>query len=482
MKNLIISKKFEGFNVFLQEKMKEWDVPGMAAAVIKDGEIVFLSELGLRDVKQNLKVTKDTLFAIGSASKAFTSLAIGMLVDEGKLDFDTPIKKYIPDFEMNNKYAGEHITLRDMLCHRSGLPRHDMIWYDNISLDPKDLIARMKYLDFSKDFRETWQYNNLMYIVIGYIIESITGMSWREFVKTRIFEPLGMDNSNFSVEVSKESLEYSLPYAIKGNDVQQINFRNIDQVEPAGGINSNLTDMIKWLMFHLNKGKVNGKQLVSEKNILQMHSSQIPCKFVPWEFNEVQFSSYGLGWFVESYRGKKHVNHAGNIDGFSSYVSFLPDENLGVIILSNINNPFWTMPITYSIYDRFFGDEYVDWSRRIKSEFSKAMQSINAANETGDKPQKENTKPSHLIDEYTGVFENPGYGTINIERQGESLKLTYNNVEYILKYKYDDVFTMTMQEMYCITVSFYCSSNEYINYVSIPFEQSVKEIIFKKSK
>jgi CubicO group peptidase (beta-lactamase class C family) len=404
-----------------------------------------------------------------------------MLVDEGKLNWDTPIKEYMPNFEMKNKYTGEHLTLTDMICHRSGLPRHDALWY-NSSLSRKDLIDRIKHLEFSKDFREIWQYNSLMYATAGYIVELVTGMTWEEFVKTKIFEPLEMNSSNFSVEVSKGAADYSMPYAIKENEVQQIDLRNIDVVGSAGAINSNLMDMIKWLMFHLNKGKVNGKQLVSEKNILQMYSAQIPCKFVPWEFNEVQFSSYGLGWFVESYRGKKHVNHAGNIDGFSSYVSFLPDENLGVIILSNINNPFWTMPITYSIYDRFFGDEYVDWSRRIKSEFSKAMQSINGANETGDKPQKENTKPSHSIDEYTGVFENPGYGTINIERQGESLKLTYNNVEYILKHKYDDVFTMTMQEMYCITVSFYCSSNEYINYVSIPFEQSVKKIIFKKSK
>jgi CubicO group peptidase (beta-lactamase class C family) len=480
MKNLIISKNPEELKEFLQEKMKEWNVPGMAAAVIKDGEILFEGELGLRDVKQNRNVTKDTLFAIGSASKAFTSLAIAMLVEEGILDFDAPIKKYIPEFEMKNKYAGEHITLRDMLCHRSGLPRHDMVWLDNTSLIPKDLVAKMKHLDLSKDFRETWQYNNLMYIIIGYVIELVTKMSWSEFIKARIFEPLGMNNSNFSVEVSKKSSDYSLPYALKGNGVQPIEFRNLDQAQPAGGINSTLTDMIKWLMFHLEKGKVNGTQIVSEKNILQMHSTQIPCKLVPWDFNEVQFSSYGLGWFVESYRGRKHVHHAGNIDGFSSYVSFLPDENLGIVILSNTNTPFWTIPITYSIYDRILGDELVDWSGMIKSEFTKAMESMTNVNKTEIQSQEEDIKPSHSIDNFTGMFENPGYGTIHIERQGECLNLIYNNVEYRLKHIHDDIFTMTMNEIYNITINFYGSSKKSIDYVSIPFEQSVKEIQFKK--
>lgn len=474
-----ISDKFEGFDDFLKETMKKWNVPGMAVGIIKDEEIIFLGELGLRDVKQNLSVSKDTLFAIGSASKAFTSLAIGILVDDGKLDLDTPIKKYMRNFEMHNKYAEEHLTLRDMLCHRSGLPRHDVLWY-NSSLSRKDLVAKIKYLEFSKDFRETWQYNNLMYATAGYIIELVSGMTWEEFVQTRIFDPLNMNSSNFSVEVSKNVVDYSQPYAQKENEICQIDFRNIDVAGPAGSINSNLTDMIKWLMLHLNKGKVNGKQIISEKTITELHLSQIPCQLVPWKFDEIQFSSYGLGWFIESYRGKKHVNHGGNIDGFSSLISFLPDENLGVIILSNLNSPFWTIPINYSIYDRLLEDENIDWSERIKNEFSKMVKSIENTNESARKPQKENTKPAHSLDEYAGLFENPGYGTIKIERDDNILKLIYNSLEYILKHKCYDIFTITMMEFYVITVTFNYDNNGDIKSVSIPFEQSVKEIVFKK--
>jgi len=477
-----ICDKVEGFNEFLSGIMKEWNVPGMAVGIVKDGEMIYLGELGLRNAKQDLKVTKNTLFAIGSASKAFTSMAVGMLVDEGKLDLDTPIKKYVSDFEMQDKYAGAHLTIRDMLCHRSGLSRHDMVWYNNASLTRKDLTDRIKHLELSKDFRTTWQYNSIMYVAAGYVIETVSGMPWEEFVKKRIFEPLGMVSSNFSVEDSKCSVDYSLPYSSNGKKVSEVNFRNMDLMGPAGSINSNLTDMVKWLKFHLNKGKVNGKQLISENSIIQMHSPQIPCKLWPWKFDEVQFPSYGLGWFIDSYRGKKQVNHGGNIDGFSSYISFLPEENIGIVLLSNLNEVFFILPIIYSIYDRLLGYENTDWNKRMKDELSKMMNSMQNANEAAENPQKEGTKLSHPIEDYTGSFENPGYGIIKIEREGENLKLIYNDIEYILKHKCYDVFIIKVLERLTLTVTFNCDSSGNINCVSIPFEQSVKEITFKRCK
>lgn len=475
-----INDKFEGLDEFLSGIMKEWKVPGMAVGIVKDGETVYSGKLGLRNIKENLKVTEDTLFAIGSESKAFNSMAIGMLVDDGKLDLDTPIKKYVPDFEMQDKYAGEHLTIRDMLCHRSGLPRHDAVWYNNSFLSRKDLMDRIKYLELSKDFRTTWQYSNIMYVAAGHIVEVVSGMSWEEFIKTRIFEPLGMKNSNFSVEGSKHSVDYSLPYSNNGNKVNEVNFRNMDLMGPAGSINSNLMDMLKWLRFNLNNGNVDGKQLISEDILKQMHSPQIPCKLWPWEFDEVQFSSYGLGWFIDSYRGKKHVNHSGGIDGFSSYISFFPEENLGIVILSNLQDGFFIPPIAYSIYDRFLGYKSADWNNRMKTELSKIMDSMKSANEAVKKPQKEGTKLSHPIEDYTGTFENPGYGIMKIEREGESLKLIHNDIEYILEHKCYDVFVITVMEMMASTVTFNCDSNGSISSVSIPFEQGIKEIIFKR--
>lgn len=474
-----ISNDFNYFNEFLSEKMKEWNIPGMAIGIIKDDEIIYYGELGLRDVNKNFNVTKDTLFAIGSASKSFTTLSIGMLVDECKLDLDTPIKKYMPNFEMYNKYAEEHLTLRDMLCHRSGLPRHDALWY-NSSLSRKELIDRIKYLEFSKDFREKWQYNNLMYATAGYIIELVTGITWEEFVKSRIFEPLGMNNSNFSVDISKKSDDYSQPYIQKSEEIHQTNFRNLDSMGPAGSINSNLTDMLKWLSLHLNKGKINGKQIISEKTIEELHSPQIPCDLFPFKFDEIQFPSYGLGWFVESYRGIKHVNHGGGIDGFCSYTSFLPSENIGVVILSNLDNPCCTMPMAYYIYDKLLGYDYVDWNKKLQDEAAKMFGAMKNAEKAVENSKKENLTPSHYIEEYIGIYENPGYGFLKIQLNNNTLKLSYNNIEYILKHKCYDIFTMTLMDHFKISITFNYDNDGNIKSVSIPLEQNVKEILFVK--
>ena len=480
--NDILSNNSQDLNDFLSEYMNKWKIPGIAVGIIKDDEIIYCNGLGLRDVNKNLNVTKDTLFAIGSASKSFTSLSIGILVDEGKLDLDTPIKKYMPSFEMQNKYAEEHLTLRDMLCHRSGLPRHDILWYTNPSLSRKELVDKIKYLEFSKDFRETWQYNNLMYATAGYLVELVTGMTWEEFVKSRILEPLGMNSTNFSVDDLKESSDYSKPYAQKGEEINQIDFRKLDSVAPAGSMNSSLTDMLKWLSLHLNKGKVNGKQIISEKTISELHSPQLPCELIPLKFDELQFSSYALGWFVEAYRGRKHVNHGGNIDGFCSYTSFLPDENIGVVILTNLNNPVCAMPIAYHIYDKLLGYGHSDFCEKLEDEAEKMMKAMEAATKPIIESKKDNSTPSHSLEEYTGIYENPAYGSLKIEVKDNSLKLIYNNIDYTLNHKCYDIFTMTIMEYYLVDVTFNYDSNGNIKSVSIPFEETVKEILFMKCK
>lgn len=368
-----------------------------------------------------------------------------------------------------------------MLCHRSGLPRHDALWY-NSSLNRKELVERIKHLEFSKDFRETWQYNNLMYATVGYIIEVVTGMTWEEFVKSRILEPLGMNSTNFSVDVSKKSADYSQPYAQNGEEINQINFRQIDSIGPAGSINSNLNDMLKWLRLHLNKGKVNGNQIISEKTISELHSPQIPCELLPLKFDELQFSSYGLGWFIESYRGRKHVNHGGNIDGFCSYTSFLPDENIGIVILTNLNNPFCAMPIAYYIYDKLLGYDYTAFNNKLQTEGEKMLKEMEAANKSARDTKKEPSIPSHSLEEYIGIYENPGYGSLKINLKDNILKLTYNNIEYTLNHKCYDIFTMTFMDFFVIPITFNYDSNGTIISVSVPFEQSVKAAEYKKCK
>jgi CubicO group peptidase (beta-lactamase class C family) len=263
-----------GFDEMVEGLLREWSVPGMAIVVVKDGEVIHRRGYGLRDVERNLPVTTDTIFAIGSSSKAFTTMALGLLADEGKLDWETPVKTYIPTFKLHDQFATDRMTPLDLVCHRSGMPRHDLMWY-NSPRSRKEIFDRLQYLQPNKDFRSIWQYQNLMYLTAGYLVEVISGKTWEEFVKERIFLPLGMANSNLSVNDSQRAADFSLPYQEKDEQIEVMEFRNIDAVGPAGSINAPITDMTQWLLLHLGKGAVGEKRLIAEGQIARMHAPQM---------------------------------------------------------------------------------------------------------------------------------------------------------------------------------------------------------------
>jgi len=257
-------KELRGFNKFIIQQMEEWEVPGCAVAIIKDGKVIFSEGFCFRDVWKALKVTPQTLFATASCTKAFTATAIGILADEGKIEWDTPVQNYVPTFKLHDPYATSHVTVQDLLCHRSGLARHDALWYGS-SFTIKDIFDRIRHLEPNLDFRSAWQYSNIMYSVAGYLIEQITGKTWEEFVQERIFHPHGMNSRNFSFEESKTSSDFSLPYASIENEVKELPFRDLTNIGPAGSIISNLVDMPQWLLFNLQKGKLGEQQILSEE-------------------------------------------------------------------------------------------------------------------------------------------------------------------------------------------------------------------------
>lgn len=476
-------KSMDGFDSFVKEKMAEWKIPGMAAAVVKDGEVILSQGYGLRSIKENKTVTENTVFSIGSSSKAFTSMAAGILVDEGKLEWDAPVKKYIPWFNMYDPVAGERVTVRDMLCHRTGLPRHDTTWY-GASLSRRELIERVRYLQPNRDFRSVWQYQNHMIAAVGCVVEEITGKTWETFVQEKIFEPLGMNSSSFSVEKSQQAPDYALPYLEYRGNVLEIPFRNIDAIGPAGSINSNIKDMTKWVLLNLNKGKYNGRQLISETNLMQLHTPQIPGKIDPWEFKELQFHTYGLAWFIEAFRGYKMIHHGGLIDGFSALVSFIPDENTGLVILSNMHErrPLLSA-LQYEVYDRLLGYEGKDWSKEIKEQVSRQNEMAAKMKENLIQICKQGTTPSHPLEAYTGQYENPGYGVITVCVEGGNLKINYNAFDCTLKHHHYDVFLLDndLWNM-SLPVTFQMNRNGDIDKLSIPFETdpAVGEIRFNR--
>jgi len=302
-------------DIVVEEALEKYQVPGAAVGVIVDGHVVLAKGYGLRNVEQNLPATENTLFAIGSCTKAFTTFVLGTLVDEGRISWDDPVKKHIPEFSLWDLHATEKITIRDLITHQSGLSHHDDLWY-NWNLSREEILHQLQYLEPEYDLGEKFCYNNLMYCVAGIVIERVTGQSWEENVQKRIFTPLGMNHSGFLGQTSLQREDISLPYCDREGKIVQVPFLDLTNVGPAGSIHSNLDDMLVWIQTQF-----------FENRLIRSETLQ--------EIQTLQISNYGLGWFVDTYEGHKYLSHSGSIDGFSSRVSFFPKEKVGVVVLTN---------------------------------------------------------------------------------------------------------------------------------------------------
>ena len=473
-----------GFDEFVAGLMKEDKVPGLALAVVRDGQVVLAKGYGQRNVAEQLPVTAQTLFAIGSVTKSFTAAGLGMLVDDGKLDWDQAVRKWLTDFQLKDGIATEHMTPRDLVTHRSGLPRHDILWYGS-PLARRELYDRLRYLEPSKEFRATFQYNNLMFMTAGLLIERVAGASWEDFTRQRIFEPLAMSRSNFSVVDSQKTDDFALPYHLVGEEVKAVPFRNIDAMGPAGSINSSVEELIRYVQFHIDKGKVGEIQRLSTGNAEAMQSPQMVTPGSP-PFEELGHSSYGLGLSVASYRGHKLVEHGGGIDGFISKLSFMPGKKIGVIVLTNLSGGSFIAPptITYNLYDRLLGLEPIDWAGRLREQTAKAKQAGEEAKKSGSSGRKEGTSPSHALADYVGNYEHPGYGRLRVDLEGTTeLKVTANGMTAPLKHFHYDIFELgevTGASLAGLKIAFGYNKQGDIDRVAVPLESSVDDIVFKR--
>jgi len=470
----------KGFAEQVTKLVSDWKVPGLAVSIVKDGKVIFAEGFGYRDVRQNLKVTPRTVFAIGSCTKAFTATAMGMLVDEGKVEWDKPARNYLPTFKLQDVVASERMTPRDLLTHRSGLARHEMVWYGSPA-SRKEVFDRLQYLEPSKDFRAVMQYQNMMFMTAGYLVGEVSGMGWETFIQKRIFEPLEMKESNVSVNESQKAPEFALPYQEKNDKVGPIPFRNIDTIGPAGSINSNVLDMANWVLMNLNKGKFKDKQIVSEAALAEIHTPQVVMPS-PIQYDEILYANYGMGWAIVPYRGHLLLEHGGGIDGFIAMVAFLPRDNVGAVILSNSGSTPLPSIVLYNIIDRVLGLSPIDWSKRIKDQMDKARAEAEKTKKEPDKDRKPDTKPSHSLQDYAGEYENPGYGTISIAKDGDQLKAKYNSFEFALTHYHYDTFEL-FNELYDQKqkLSFQTDPKGNIASLSIQLELTVKDIVFARA-
>ena len=471
------------FDGFVTQVMKDWKVPGVAVAIVKDGKVILMKGYGERDTQKHLPVTPQTLFAIGSITKSFTVSAMGMLVDEGKLDWDKPVREYLPEFKMYDPVATEHMAPRDLVTHRSGLPRHDMLWYSS-DFSRADLVRRLRYLEPSQDFRSTYQYNNLMVMTAGYLVGRVAGTTWEDFVRQRILGPLGMRSTNYSVTDSQKSADFAMPYQNANGVVKDMPFHNIDQIAPAGSINSNVEDMAQYLLFHLSKGMHGQTRLLSEDNENQMQSPQMVEKSSE-RWKEIGLLTYGMALNVSAYRGHKFVSHGGAIDGFTAQLSFMPQDHIGVIVLANLDSNKNPAPIivTYNVYDRLLGLDQTPWNRRFMDDELKSIQSEKEAKDQGLTERKLNTHPSHDLKDYLGDYENSGYGIVKIEPDGERFKISLNLLSSPLHHFHYDVFEIPpnpLDPLEKTKVMFWTDVKGDISSLSIPLEPHVKDIVFTR--
>ena len=473
--------QLEGFSEFAETVRADWAVPGMAVGVVKEGNVVFLQGFGNRDVEKQLPVTTNTLFAIGSSTKCFTAMAIGMLVDDGKLNLDTPLIEYLPDLRLFDEYATLHATPRDLLCHRTGMPGYDALWIlTRVSRD--QLLHRLRYLQPNVSFRDDFQYNNVMYMVAGVLIGRLGGGSWEDFVAERIFRLLAMRNSNFRVGDSQKTNDFSQPYITFTGEPVRVPPRMAEAVAPAGGINSNIEDMTKWILLHLNNGKSDDVQLISEASLMQMHRQNVAVRNPLYE-KLTEASMYGQGWYITDHRGYRLVEHGGNIDGFSALVSLLPEKNIGVIFLSNSMN-ITGYVIVRDVYDRLLDQEERDWNSHYKGSFAEIMKLFSGGGGEQEEP-KPNTAPSLPIADYAGEYRHPAFDSVHVAvNQGKiSLEFQSGLTSELSHFHFDD-FEGTTSDFYLpkVRVRFHLSDRGSMESFSMPVESGVPDIVFSRQQ
>lgn len=473
------------FDKFIIQTMNEWKVPGIAVGIIQDGKVILAQGYGYRDMEKKLPVTDRTLFAIGSTSKAFTAFIMGTLVDEGKVEWDQPVRTYLPDFKMFDPYVTEHMTPRDLLIHDSGLPRYDIIWY-GADRNMDDLYKSLQYLEPTKGFRTTFQYQNLMYMTAGYLEAKIAGTSWQNLVKQRIMNPIGMKNSNFSVIESQKADDYALPYDEENGKIIPIPFyTKVENLAPAGAINSNIDDMLLWVKLNLQSGKWGDKQLINAPTLKMIHSPQMvltggSASRLAEKYDELSFANYGMGWFIQLYQGKMILHHGGNIDGFSAYVTFMPKTNSGIVILTNKNNTLIGIAVSFYIYDALLGIQPRQWGKELKAFLDGGAPTGTEKAPDKDKFKKENTTPSHPLADYAGEYQRPGFGSLFVSVKDNALYFDYNKISSSLKHYHYDTFEIEKGLVKGFKFLFHTDEKGDISAVSVPVEPGLDLYLFNR--
>jgi CubicO group peptidase (beta-lactamase class C family) len=419
---------FEKLDAYFEKAAKDWGIPGMSIGIVKEGEIVFSKGYGLLEKGKSEKPDGNTLYAIASNSKAFTSAIVAMLVQEGKLNWDDKVQKFLPYFELYDPFVSRETTIKDLLCHRVGLGTFsgDVIWYKS-DLTSEEIIKRLKYLPNKFNFRDGFGYSNVMYIAAGEVIKTVTGKTWGQNVQERILNPVKMDRTIYSLSKLSEKGNFATPHAFEEEKNIPISYVDWEEIGALGGIISSVNDMGKWMIFNMNNGIIGKDTLLtpSSRNIIwKMHNTYNVDLTKLNDYN-THFRGYGLGWGLEDFDGKMRVSHGGGYDGMISSVTMIPDEKLGVVVLTNgMNAP--TIAVANYTLDAFLGLKEKDWSAEMLGQNKKRQSEDKRVSERKEK-RITGTKPSLSIEKYTGIYNAPIYGKIEVKQENGILRLYFEH-------------------------------------------------------
>lgn len=483
----------EALGNYFEKARQDWNIPGMAIGVIKDGEVLLAKGFGRLEEGKSEMTDANTLFAIASNTKAFVSAAIGILVDEGKLSWDDPVQKYLPEFTLYDEYVSNHITVRDLLCHRAGLGTFsgDVIWYKR-DLTPEELIRNhIPHVPQAYEFRAGYGYSNLMFITAGEVIRAVSGKPWNEFVKERIFIPLEMNRTVTSVTDLKKLGNYATPHKNSRSENKPIPYVNWDNMGAAGGILSSVNDMLNWIQLQLNEGIQGTDTLFSpqvQSDFWQPHNSFKVSKSARKTYGKRNFSAYGLGWSIYDYHGRTVYSHGGGYDGMYSKVAIVPEENIGFVILTN-NMTGILNPMLFHTLDELLGtgEKDFDWSEwGLDREKRWNAYKENRIQERIDKRVKE-TSPSLPPEEYAGLYRCQMFGDIEVKFRNGQLELHFSDgplLEATLSHWHYDTFEISWKNTHAWfdfgTVQFLFDNNR--NIVELKFDVPNDDIFYHEIK
>jgi CubicO group peptidase (beta-lactamase class C family) len=424
------AQRVAAFDAYVAKAVKDWKVPGLAIAVVKNDSVILVKGYGVRELGKPDAVDAGTRFAIGSTTKAMTAAAIGMLVDEGKLRWDDPVTKLLPDFRLSDPWVTRELTVRDLLTHRAGLGNADLLWA-GAEYPHAEVVRRIRTLPMAYSMRSGWVYQNIMYAVAGDVVQAASGMPWQQFVRTRIFAPLGMTATEPTLAAVTGQPNVASPHGDIADTLRVIENRPVDPVESAGSVWSSVGDMAKWMRFVLDSGRVGGKRLLSERTFRELLTPQTiadPAIYPTFALLRTHFVTYGLGWFLHDYGGQAVAMHTGSIDGMSALIGLIPDKRVGIYVLANADHAELRHALMLTAFDRFAGTATTparDWSAELLKLYGAADERARAAARQAEQRRATDTHPSLPLDRYAGTYSDPTFGDVVVTERDGALHLEF---------------------------------------------------------